>query len=155
MTNTLLTLHNPETARRYYAEGLWRADRLYTLLCEHAARWADGSRRSRTESGESVRPPLGIMQNGDYLNHIVSNAIGHDVGRAGDHKLAGALDAPLAADHGKFLQALHSYPNSLDYARCSVRIVGCNPFVDVLQAARVTTWIYEPVRPHRECDSRL
>ena len=32
MTNTLLTLHDPEAARRYYAEGLWRADTLYTLL---------------------------------------------------------------------------------------------------------------------------
>ena len=42
MTNTLLTLHDPEAARRYYAEGLWRADTLYTLLCEHAARRPDG-----------------------------------------------------------------------------------------------------------------
>jgi acyl-CoA synthetase len=41
MTNTLLTLHDPEAARRYYAEGLWRADTLYTLLCEHAARRPD------------------------------------------------------------------------------------------------------------------
>ncbi len=38
MTNTLLTLHDPEMARRYYAEGLWRQDTLYTLLCDHAAR---------------------------------------------------------------------------------------------------------------------
>jgi acyl-CoA synthetase len=38
MTNTLLTLHDPEAARRYYADGLWRADTLYSLLCEHAAR---------------------------------------------------------------------------------------------------------------------
>ena len=35
MTNTLLTLHDPEAAR-YYAEGLWRADTLYTLLARHA-----------------------------------------------------------------------------------------------------------------------
>jgi acyl-CoA synthetase len=38
MTNTILTLHDPEAARRYYAEGLWRQDTLYTLLMEHAAR---------------------------------------------------------------------------------------------------------------------
>ena len=41
MTNTLLTLHDPEAARRYYAEGLWRADTLYTLLQQHAARRPD------------------------------------------------------------------------------------------------------------------
>jgi acyl-CoA synthetase len=41
MTNTLLTLHDPAAARRYYAEGLWRGDTLYTLLCEHAARRPD------------------------------------------------------------------------------------------------------------------
>jgi len=38
VTNTLLTLHDPEMARRYYAEGLWQQDTLYTLLCDHAAR---------------------------------------------------------------------------------------------------------------------
>ena len=38
MTNPLLTLHDPKLARRYYAEGLWRRETLYTLLCEHAAR---------------------------------------------------------------------------------------------------------------------
>jgi acyl-CoA synthetase len=41
MTNTLLTLHDPEAARRYYDAGLWRADTLYTLLREHAARRPD------------------------------------------------------------------------------------------------------------------
>ena len=41
MTNTLLTLHDPEAARRYYDAGLWRGDTLYTLLCEHAARRPD------------------------------------------------------------------------------------------------------------------
>src|SRR5438876_9936452 len=41
MTNTLLTLHDPAAARRYYADGLWRADTLYTLLREHAARRPD------------------------------------------------------------------------------------------------------------------
>ena len=38
MTDTLLTLHDPKMARRYYAEGQWRHDTLYTLLCDHAAR---------------------------------------------------------------------------------------------------------------------
>src|SRR5436305_7722120 len=37
MTNTLLTLHDPEAAQRYYGEGLWRDDTLYTLLAGHAA----------------------------------------------------------------------------------------------------------------------
>ena len=37
MTNTLLTLHDPAAARRYYAEGLWRDDTFYTLLRRHAA----------------------------------------------------------------------------------------------------------------------
>jgi acyl-CoA synthetase len=41
MTNTLLTLHDPAAARRYYAEGLWRADTLYMLLEQHAARRPD------------------------------------------------------------------------------------------------------------------
>jgi acyl-CoA synthetase (AMP-forming)/AMP-acid ligase II len=38
MTNTILTLHDPEAARHYYAAGLWREDTLYTLLARHAAR---------------------------------------------------------------------------------------------------------------------
>lgn len=37
MTNTLLTLHDPAAARRYYAAGVWREDTLYTLLQQHAA----------------------------------------------------------------------------------------------------------------------
>jgi len=37
VTKTLLALHDPEMAQRYYAEGLWRRDTLYTLLCDHAA----------------------------------------------------------------------------------------------------------------------
>ncbi len=41
MTNTLLTLHDPEAARRYSDAGLWRADTLYTLLSDHAARRPD------------------------------------------------------------------------------------------------------------------
>src|SRR5438067_4904268 len=41
MTNTLLTLHDPEAARRYYAEGLWRQDTLYTLAAGHAAQRPD------------------------------------------------------------------------------------------------------------------
>jgi len=51
VTNTLLTLQDPEMARRYYAEGLWRRDTLYTLLCDHSARrpaayaMRDGQRR--------------------------------------------------------------------------------------------------------------
>jgi acyl-CoA synthetase len=34
--STLLTLHDPQIARRYYAEGHWRWDTLYTLLRHHA-----------------------------------------------------------------------------------------------------------------------
>src|SRR5207302_2298594 len=51
MTNTLLTLHDPEATTRYYVDGLWRQDTLYTLLAGHAARrpeafaLRDGARR--------------------------------------------------------------------------------------------------------------
>jgi acyl-CoA synthetase len=41
MTNTLLTLHDPEAARRYYEAGLWRRDTLYTLLQRYAAERPD------------------------------------------------------------------------------------------------------------------
>jgi acyl-CoA synthetase len=41
MTNTLLTLHDPAAARRYYAEGLWRDDTLYTLVQKHAVERPD------------------------------------------------------------------------------------------------------------------
>lgn len=34
--STLLTLHDPQVARRYYAEGHWRDDTLYSLLAHHA-----------------------------------------------------------------------------------------------------------------------
>jgi acyl-CoA synthetase len=37
MTNTILSLHDPEAARRFYQAGLWRQDTLYTLLQKHAA----------------------------------------------------------------------------------------------------------------------
>jgi acyl-CoA synthetase len=37
MTNTLLTLHDPAAARRYYDAGLWRDDTLYSLVAGHAA----------------------------------------------------------------------------------------------------------------------
>ncbi len=51
VTNALLTLHDPELARRYYAEGLWRRDTLYSLLSGHVLRLPkayavrDGTRR--------------------------------------------------------------------------------------------------------------
>ena len=34
--STLLTLHDPQVARRYYADGYWRQDTFYSLLREHA-----------------------------------------------------------------------------------------------------------------------
>ena len=34
--STILTLHDPQTARRYYETGVWREDTLYTLLRDHA-----------------------------------------------------------------------------------------------------------------------
>ena len=51
MTNTLLTLHDPAAARRYYAEGLWRDDTLYALLRRHAAAAAGGFRAARRGAG--------------------------------------------------------------------------------------------------------
>jgi acyl-CoA synthetase len=47
----LLTLHDPQTARRYYEAGVWQADTFYTLLARHAAKRPqafaarDGARR--------------------------------------------------------------------------------------------------------------
>jgi len=41
MTNTLLTLHDPAAAARYYAEGLWRKETLYALAAQHAAERPD------------------------------------------------------------------------------------------------------------------
>ncbi|HZT51526.1 MAG TPA: class I adenylate-forming enzyme family protein [Stellaceae bacterium] len=35
--STILTLHDPATARQYYAAGVWQADTLYSLLARHAA----------------------------------------------------------------------------------------------------------------------
>jgi len=34
--STLLTLHNPRTAHRYYDAGWWRAETMYALLAQHA-----------------------------------------------------------------------------------------------------------------------
>lgn len=34
--STLLTLHDPQIARRYYESGVWREDTLYSLLRQHA-----------------------------------------------------------------------------------------------------------------------
>jgi len=34
--STILTLHDPQTARAYYADGLWQEDTLYSLLRRHA-----------------------------------------------------------------------------------------------------------------------
>ena len=34
--STLLTLHDPQTAREYYAQGVWRGDTLYSLMRGHA-----------------------------------------------------------------------------------------------------------------------
>jgi len=34
--STILTLHDPQTARQYYLEGLWQEDTLYSLLRRHA-----------------------------------------------------------------------------------------------------------------------
>ena len=34
--STILTLHDPQIARRYYAEGHWREDTLYSLMRQHA-----------------------------------------------------------------------------------------------------------------------
>ena len=33
--STILTLHDPQTARHYYDRGVWRNDTLYTLLRAH------------------------------------------------------------------------------------------------------------------------
>ena len=57
--STILTLHDPRIARRYYADGHWRDDTLYTLLRDHAkARsGAYALRDSRTRLTWSTWPP--------------------------------------------------------------------------------------------------
>ena len=35
--STILTLHDPQTARKYYLEGLWQQHTLYSLVRDHAA----------------------------------------------------------------------------------------------------------------------
>ena len=40
--NTVLTLHDPGTARRYYDAGLWRPDTFYSLMSDHAKHRPDG-----------------------------------------------------------------------------------------------------------------
>jgi len=51
MTNTILTLHDPQAAQRYYDEKIWRPETFYSLLAHQAdsfpGGWAlrDGSRR--------------------------------------------------------------------------------------------------------------
>jgi len=39
--STILTLHDPRTARRYYETGLWRDDTLYSLAQRHASERPD------------------------------------------------------------------------------------------------------------------
>src|SRR3569832_718188 len=55
----LLTLHDPQTACEYYAQGVWRDDTLYSLLREHARERPDAyalrdSRRRLTWSQLAV-----------------------------------------------------------------------------------------------------
>ena len=51
MQSPLLTLHDPATARRYYAAGLWRDETLYGLLERHAASGPMISRCATAERG--------------------------------------------------------------------------------------------------------
>ena len=34
--STILTLHDPQIAREYYAQGVWKNDTFYTMLAGHA-----------------------------------------------------------------------------------------------------------------------
>ena len=36
---TILTLHDPQTARAYYEAGYWRGDTMYALASRHGAQW--------------------------------------------------------------------------------------------------------------------
>ena len=54
--STILTLHDPQIARAYYAQGWWREDTLYSLLARHAQERPDAyalrdSRRRLTWAG--------------------------------------------------------------------------------------------------------
>ena len=39
--STILTLHDPKIARKYYGQGYWCSDTLYTLACDHARERGD------------------------------------------------------------------------------------------------------------------
>jgi acyl-CoA synthetase len=57
--STILTLHDPQVAREYYASGWWREDTLYSLLCRHAAErpqsWALRDARMRLTWSQLLR----------------------------------------------------------------------------------------------------
>ena len=58
--STILTLHDPATAQRYYADGFWRKDTLYSLLRRHAEQYDPAVR---------VRLLQGLFYSGpDYVN---------------------------------------------------------------------------------------
>ena len=85
--NTVLTLHDPATARRYYEEGLWRPDTFYSLLAGHATArpnafaLRDGVRRltwrevkERTDAAAAAMHAAGIVR-GQRVSLWQSNRI--------------------------------------------------------------------------------
>lgn len=70
--STILTLHDPQTARQYYREGLWQEHTLYSLLREHA--------RSRP-AAFALRDAVHRLSWSDLLAWVDSTA--EDLHRAG------------------------------------------------------------------------
>lgn len=83
----ILTLHNPEAARRYYAEGTWRDETLYMLMATHAeARpdafaLRDGGRRltwgelkTRVDAAAAALAGTGLAR-GERLAFMMSNRV--------------------------------------------------------------------------------
>lgn len=161
MTNALLTLHDPEAAARYCAEGLWRQDTLYTLLAQHSERRSkgfalrDGAQRYRKVSGESVRPSLGAVQHGNDLNNVTLDPIGDNVRRTGNDELPRVRYTTRATDGGRRHQALYRRSNALDHARRRGGVVRGDPLTDVLKPAKIPRRVFEAARRHRGCNSRL
>ena len=67
MTNTVLTLLNPREAERYYAEGVWRKDTLYSLLQKH------GRERPRAPALRDSRVRLSWRELLDWVDAVAEH----------------------------------------------------------------------------------
>lgn len=75
IVNTILTLHDPQTAREHYLNGVWQQDTLYTLARDHAG--------SRPEA-PALRDPCCRLTWREVLD--AADAIADDLYRRGLHR---------------------------------------------------------------------